>query len=315
VEQPARGLGERAGQFARQAFVLTRRYFALWRRDTSSLLAMAGQSLVVALLLAVVFGDVGGMPTDPSTEEKDITQALARAGKPPPDKPEANKAEREKAARTVNLLFLLAVSSFWFGCNNAAKEIVKERTIFVRECDFNLMPSGYYLSKLVVLCGFSFLQVLLLYGVTTAACHPPGNVAGQLALLLTLAAAGTTLGLFISTLAPTEEVAITLIPMVIIPQIILSGTIAPLSGVGKLLAAVGVTTYWGKQGLDALLPEAIGDAARASKIAEDGSFALALAVLAAHTLAFMAATLVVMTLRGRSAAMKLHQLRKAITRG
>ena len=36
-------------------------------------------------------------------------------------------------------MFLLAVSSFWFGCNNAAKEIVKERTIYTRERDFNLL--------------------------------------------------------------------------------------------------------------------------------------------------------------------------------
>ncbi len=316
VEQPRRSVGEWAGQFVRQAFVLTGRYFALWRRDLSSLMAMGGQSLVVALLLAVVFGDVGSMPTDPSSEEKEVAQLLARAGKPPAagEKKEANRAEREKAARTVNLLFLLAVSSFWFGCNNAAKEIVKERTIFVRECDFNLKPGSYYLSKLVVLWGFSFIQVALLFGVTSAVCHPPGNAVGQLVLLLTLSAAGTALGLLISTLAPSEEMAITLIPMVIIPQIILSGVIAPLSGLGKGLALAAVTTYWGKQGMDALLPSDIADAARASKVAEDGSFAVALLVLVAHTLAFIAATLVVMTLRGRSAAMKLHTLRKAITR-
>ena len=232
---------------------------------------MAGPSLVVALLLMIVFGDL------------------------------SNAELKDKAPRTVNLLFLMAISSFWFGCNNAAKEIVKERTIFVRECDFNLLPSSYYGSKLVVLCAFSFVQTAILFALTRAYCDPPGHALGQLAILLALAATGTTLGLLISTLASSEEMAITLIPMVIIPQIILSGTIAPLSGFGKALASFGVTTYWGKRGLDDLLPNDIGEYARAGKIAEDGSFALPLAILALHSLAFVLATMTVMTLRGRSA--------------
>ena len=47
----------------------------------------------------------------------------------------------------MNLLFLLAVTSFWFGCNNAAKEIVKERAIYTRERDFNVQVGSYYCSK------------------------------------------------------------------------------------------------------------------------------------------------------------------------
>ena len=44
------------------------------------------------------------------------------------------------------------------------------------------------------------------------------------------------LGLAISAAAPTEEMAITLIPVAILPQIILSGVIAPLTGLSKFLA-------------------------------------------------------------------------------
>ena len=200
-------------------------------------------------------------------------------------------------------------------CNNAAKEVVKERTIFTWECDFNLLSSSYFVSKLVVLCSFSFIQTLILYGLTKVFCGPPGNPAGQLAVLLALAAAGTTLGLLISTLASSEEMAITLIPMAIIPQIILSGTIAPLSGFGKWLALFGVTTYWGKRGLDALLPDNLAEVARTGKIAEEGSLGLSLALLAVHCLGFVIATLVIMTLRGRTAALKLQKLKRVVTQG
>jgi hypothetical protein len=282
-DQPTDGFADRAGLFLRQTRVLITRYLAIWRGDFFSLVAMLGQSVVVALLLIIVFGDLSKL-----------------------DLP-------DKTARTVNLLFLLAISSFWFGCNNAAKEVVKERVIFTRECDFNLLNSSYYASKLAVLCGFSFVQTILLFVLTVGVCHPPGSPGGQLAILLVLAAVGTALGLLISTLASSEEMAITLIPMVVIPQIILSGTIAPLSGFGKWLAAIGITTYWGKRGLDSLLPKDVFDFARAGKLVEDDSLTPALVILVAHGLLFAFATLVVMTLRGRAAARKLERIRRAVS--
>ena len=73
--------------------------------------AMLGQSLLVALLLCLVFGPL-----------KDASNAI------------------ERVQRTINLLFLLAVSCFWLGCNTAAKELVKERIIFLRER--RLQPAG-----------------------------------------------------------------------------------------------------------------------------------------------------------------------------
>ena len=56
-----------------------------------------------------------------------------------------------RVAKTVNLLVLQAVTCFWFGCNTAAKELVKEHMIFLRERDFNLRVTSYFSSKLIVL--------------------------------------------------------------------------------------------------------------------------------------------------------------------
>jgi ABC-type multidrug transport system ATPase subunit len=226
---PAVRAGERLRLFWRQAVLLTSRYAAIWWGDWPSLLAMAGQALLVAVLLVLLFGDL-----------------------------EEVKNPVERAGRTVNLLFLLAVSSFWFGCNNAAKEIVKERVIYTRERDFNLLAGSYYGSKLLLLTVFSWLQAMLLFAVVRAWCRPPGEAAGELGVLLALA--GVTLGLALSACAATEEMAITLIPMAVIPQIIPSGTIAPLEGLSKTLAQVGISTYWGKRGLDACLPKSIAEA-------------------------------------------------------
>ncbi|MGH7168785.1 MAG: FHA domain-containing protein, partial [Gemmataceae bacterium] len=124
--KPAGRVGGWVRLFLRQTILVTRRYAAIWRGDYPSLLAMVGQALVVALLLRLLFGDLGTM--------KDTV---------------------EHARRSVSMMFLLAVSSFWFGCNNAAKEIVKERVIYTRERDFNLLVASYYASKLLLLTLFS----------------------------------------------------------------------------------------------------------------------------------------------------------------
>ena len=70
------------------------------------------------------------------------------------------------------------------------------------------------------------------------------------------ATAGTAVGPLISAVARSEEVATALVPIAVIPQIILAGVIAPLSGIAQALAKGLVTVYWGREGLERLLPRA-----------------------------------------------------------
>ncbi len=269
ADRAARAPSGRLRLFFRQAVLLTRRYFAIWWGDRAALLAMAAQALLVAVLLGIVFGNLDNL-TNPV----------------------------EKAGRAVNLVFLLAVSSFWFGCNNAAKEIVKEQIIYGRERDFNLLAESYYASKLVLLAIFSGLQTILLFVVVRAWCAVPGPFLTELIVLLALALTGVTLGLAISAFSRTEEMAITLVPMAIIPQIILSGAIAPLSGLGEALAMGTITTFWGKRALDACLPE---EMARAVGL-EQHALAGAGAVILVHAAVALVAALVLLRLQNRRRA-------------
>jgi ABC-type multidrug transport system ATPase subunit len=247
--------------FLRQASLLTQRYLDVWRGDWLALAAMAGQALLVAVLLCVVFGDLDRVP---------------------------NSAER--AGRASSLLFLLAVSSFWFGCNNAAKEIVKERGLYVRERDFNLLPVSYYTSKLVLLTLFSSAQAVVLFAIVRLWCGVPGAALAEMAVVLAMALAGASLGLVISAMSATEETAVTLIPLAVIPQIILSGVIVPLEGWSKALALGTIATYWGKRGMDACLPESMAQ----SISLEQHSVGAAVAVLLGHAVAGVAVALVLL---------------------
>ena len=65
---------------------------------------------------------------------------------------------------------------------------------------------------------------------------------------------GVALGLAISAIAKSEDVAVTIVPISLIPQVILAGLIAPLAGSRRLLSQLVISAYWGFQGLLGTVP-------------------------------------------------------------
>src|SRR5262249_37059397 len=63
---------------------------------------------------------------------------------------------------TYMLLFILVMIVLWCGCNNAAKEIVKEEAIYGRERAINLGIVPYLASKFLVLTLITVFQALVL---------------------------------------------------------------------------------------------------------------------------------------------------------
>jgi ABC transport system ATP-binding/permease protein len=55
---------------------------------------------------------------------------------------------------------MLVLSAIWFGCLNAARELVKELPIYLRERSVNLSLGPYLASKLVPLAVLCALQCL-----------------------------------------------------------------------------------------------------------------------------------------------------------
>lgn len=56
--------------------------------------------------------------------------------------------------KAFQVLFMGAVSMFWIGCTNAAREIVREQSIYRRERAVTLLVAPYVLSKVLVLTAF-----------------------------------------------------------------------------------------------------------------------------------------------------------------
>jgi ABC-type multidrug transport system ATPase subunit len=161
---------------------------------------------------------------------------------------------------TYILLFILVMIVLWFGCNNAAKEIVKEEAIYGRERAVNLRILPYLASKFVVLsvvtAVHALLLMLILFGtLELLARFLPGHSApprehmlaysAQLGVMVLLAMTGVALGLLLSACVSTPDRANTLLPYVLIPQMILGGGIISVNtGLLYYLAITLSPVYW-----------------------------------------------------------------------
>jgi hypothetical protein len=161
---------------------------------------------------------------------------------------------------TYMLLFLIVVIVLWFGVNNASKEIVKEEAIYSRERAVNLGLVPYLTSKFLVLSVITSLQALLLmafiygplefmswqYGYQFPAREYRLDFVEEFGVLVVLSMTGVALGLFLSAVVATPDQANTLLPYVLIPQIILGGGILSVKdGVLLYLAEFLSPAYWG----------------------------------------------------------------------
>jgi ABC transport system ATP-binding/permease protein len=128
---------------------------------------------------------------------------------------------------TDSLRFVLALSAVWFGCINACREIVKERAIVERERLLGLGMVPYVLSRLQVLAWLDLLQVLLMLAAVEWHLALRGAFVLQLAALWGAAVAGSALGLFVSALSSSQERAVGVVPLLLLPQILFSELAVP----------------------------------------------------------------------------------------
>ncbi len=182
----------------RQWLLLSRRYFEVLLKDKFNLFILIAQAPLLALMTFLV---------TTSEQPRDF------------------------------LYFVVAIVAVWFGTSVSAREIVRERPIYVRERMFNLGVIPYLLSKLTVLgiivaaqCFLFFvpLKVLDLAGLM----FMPGELFGipQFSVMLLTAAVGVAVGLLVSAIVRTQEMATSLVPLILIPQLLFSG----LAGVPNL---------------------------------------------------------------------------------
>ena len=165
----------------------------------------------------------------------------------------ADGEQFEQYEMTKSLLFALSCSAFWIGMLNSIQEICKERTILKREYMTGLSLNSYILSKMIVLSFLCLIQSFLIVAVFRALVGMPEKgilLPSFWGLVLTTfltAVASSATGLFVSSFFTNADRAMTIAPLLLMPQILFSGLIFKLSGVVESLSWVAVCR-WSMEG-------------------------------------------------------------------
>jgi ABC-type transport system involved in multi-copper enzyme maturation permease subunit len=153
------------------------------------------------------------------------------------------------------VLFVLVVGVTQLGASVSAREIVKEQGVFRRERAKGLSISAYVASKAVVLGLVVAFQAVALTVLATAGQNGPTGASalgwplGELIVVVFLVGlAGATSGLLVSALSDTSDQAMTIVPVVVIVQLLLaSGGVFPSITEKPVIreATYASSTRWG----------------------------------------------------------------------
>ena len=213
---------------------LSKRYFKIKTNDKVNSIIMLLQAPIIAILICLIF--------------ENITPAVP---------------------------FITALSAIWFGTNNAAREIVSELSIFKRERMFNMDISPYVLSKISVLAFFSIIQSAIFIGILYINYSLGDKILAYNTPFLSfiwmsfLSIAATFLGLLLSASLATAEKVMTIVPIVLIPQIMLAGLVAKISTLPVEIISYLTFTRWGTEGFNNIQQEVVVSKANEALEIED----------------------------------------------
>ena len=197
----------------KQFLWLTKRYFTIKTNDRVNTLLMLAQAPIIAILICLIF--------------KEISSAV---------------------------LFMISISAIWLGAQNAAREIVSEGAIYKRERMYNLEIFPYILSKITVLSVVSLIQsfvfIIILFIHFNSAIVELNEPHYLFFWMLFLSIASTFLGLLLSSLVKTSERAMTILPLILMPQIMLAGLIAKVSNGFVEFISYLTISRWGVEGFN-----------------------------------------------------------------
>ena len=150
---------------------------------------------------------------------------------------------------TASLIFLLTLSALWFGMSAAVRELIADRTIWLRERRVGVGVTAWLGSKIIVLGVLVAIQCIVL----TLLVFPGSGLGAQgfspieLIQATTLAGwSGLATGLLVSAAWGRSEAAVGTIVLLLVPEIAFSGIMMPLdklSDVARGIALLNPARY------------------------------------------------------------------------
>lgn len=250
TEAAARGVPHRPSVAMLHQFgLLLSRYWKVKIRDRAGAAIMFLQAPIIGIMLAMVFGG----------QKKAIPfwclgalQDLAARNQSATDSTKDLLNTMTPTADHTAAMFFVVVSCVWFGTSNAAREIVTERAIYLRERMVNLSLVNYVLSKYVLLSLVCVVQCSMLLAIVFFSLGFEGGFVAflnELAVMVAVSMNATALGLLVSTMVVSAEAAMALTPIALIPQVVLGGLMVPMTTNPMLTPLMYIMpARWGFQG-------------------------------------------------------------------
>ncbi|HHO54157.1 MAG TPA: ATP-binding cassette domain-containing protein [Deltaproteobacteria bacterium] len=139
-------------------------------------------------------------------------------------------------------MFMMALSSLWFGASASVRELIVDRAIWRREARVGLSTLPYLASKVWVLGSIVALQCTTLATMCFVLLPMYGEYGYSwlgLSFVCSLTGwIGMAIGLYLSARTASSEAAVGALPLVLIPQITFSGLIVKVKEMGVLAKAL-----------------------------------------------------------------------------
>ncbi|MEM9283209.1 MAG: ATP-binding cassette domain-containing protein [Verrucomicrobiota bacterium] len=122
-------------------------------------------------------------------------------------------------------LFLSLVTALFLGMTNSAEEILRDRSLLMRERHHGFRITGYILGKYISLGFFALIQCVIYLMIGDAILGIRSMFLPNITWMFATAFVGISAGLVISSMVSSPKTAINIIPLILIPNIILGGAL------------------------------------------------------------------------------------------
>ncbi len=124
-------------------------------------------------------------------------------------------------------LFLSATVAMFLGLTNSATEILRDRPMLRRERNCRPSPHLYVAAKFCALTLVAAAQCFAYTAIGHTILEIRGTIVEQWLWMTLTACTGTALALLVSSLVRTERAALTAVPLLLVPQMLLAGALVP----------------------------------------------------------------------------------------
>ncbi|MGE5336135.1 MAG: ATP-binding cassette domain-containing protein [Nitrososphaerota archaeon] len=254
----------------KQSLTLIGRYVRTLGRDVRTVGALIAQAPLIGLLICLLYpADVFVLPDHQPT-------------------------------RSAQFVFLLVTASLWLGLIDSCREIVKERSIIARELAVGVRLDAQLIAKFTVLFALAAVQCVLLMAVVAGLRPLPLGADGYMeltGLVILTSWSMVGLGLLVSTVARSVDQATSIIPLLLIPQLLFGGALVAFERMGVVIQALSdlVVSRWAFAGVGSAVEmnKRLAEEPKAASLSGYGTsfFSLRPMVAAMILLGFTATTL------------------------